>query len=274
MFNNLGNEQIFNMMPQQMGSPITEQEIQSHKIKLNNLVNKLINTHNIDEEAFINNEINNETGCLSSLLKIKRNEINQNAMNNVIMNNNLMQQQLIMHNQVMMQSMNNNILWNLIFQYSGIKKNITISIEPDKLCKEAFNAYKMRIGSDEDFTFIYNAKIINPEVKICQSELKNNSKITVISNNINNNFIGVIFRNCLQDNQTVIKITLNPGEKVSEIIERYRRTTLDYSKDIKFIFNAKELNPNLTTYEAGITEDSNIFIFHIKGIKKEKEDET
>ena len=55
-----------------MGSNITEQEIQIHKNKLNKLINNLINTHNIDEEFSINNEIRNETEFLLSLLNIKK----------------------------------------------------------------------------------------------------------------------------------------------------------------------------------------------------------
>ena len=90
MFNNFDDtttfqNPIFGMMRQQMGNPITEQEIQNHKNRLNRLITKLINTHNIDEETSINNEIKNETKFLSSLLNIKRNELNQN---NIINNNN------------------------------------------------------------------------------------------------------------------------------------------------------------------------------------------
>ena len=74
------------------GNNITEQEIQKYKNKL--IIN---NTHNIDEETSINNEIKNESEFLSSLLNIKRNELNQqNIQNNVnniqipnIMNNNI-----------------------------------------------------------------------------------------------------------------------------------------------------------------------------------------
>ena len=65
---------LFAMMCQQnsmMGSPITEQEIQNHKNKLTDLISKLINTHNIEEEISINNEIKKETEFLSSLLSIK-----------------------------------------------------------------------------------------------------------------------------------------------------------------------------------------------------------
>ena len=83
---------IFKIMAQQaqiLGSSITEEEIQNHKNKLKNLITKLNNTHNIDEEISINNDIKNETEFLSSLFKIKKNELNQN-MNN--MNINQMQQ--------------------------------------------------------------------------------------------------------------------------------------------------------------------------------------
>ena len=55
-----------------MGSNITEQEIQIHKNKLNKLINNLINTHNIDEAFSINNEIRNEIEFLLSLLNIKK----------------------------------------------------------------------------------------------------------------------------------------------------------------------------------------------------------
>ena len=75
---------------QMMGSSITEEEIQNHKNKLKNLISKLINTHNIDEEVSINNEIKNETEFLSSLFKIKRNDINQNKNNNMQMQQQMM----------------------------------------------------------------------------------------------------------------------------------------------------------------------------------------
>ena len=81
---------IFKIMYQEqnnmMGNIVTEQEIQNHKDKLNNLIFRLNNTHNIDEENSINNEIKNESEFLSSLFNIKRNELNQN--NNMNNNNN------------------------------------------------------------------------------------------------------------------------------------------------------------------------------------------
>ena len=89
--NVMNNPNFINMnmnMNQAMGNSITEQEIQKHKKNINNLTFKLNNTHNIDEEILINNEIKKENECLSSLLNIKKNELNQqNMMNNNIIQN-------------------------------------------------------------------------------------------------------------------------------------------------------------------------------------------
>ena len=75
----------------------TLEEIKKHKIKINDLSNKLINTFDINEEIMINNEIKKETEFLLSLLSIKQNEIitfNNNINNNMNfnMNNNFSQQ--------------------------------------------------------------------------------------------------------------------------------------------------------------------------------------
>ena len=58
-----------------------------------------------------------------------------------------------------------------------------------------------------------------------------------------------------------------PDEKVSEIIEKYRRKSGDLDRSEKFIFNAKTLNPNLTVAEAGITVGANIFVHVPKQLK-------
>ena len=129
MFNNFDDtttlqNPMFSMKPQQFGNQITEQEIQNHKNRLNRLITRLINTHNLDEETSINNEIRNETKFLSSLLNIKRNDliqnnnmnnnnnffnpmINQNNNNNNygMFNNNIMQQQMLQQNMMQQQMM-------------------------------------------------------------------------------------------------------------------------------------------------------------------------
>ena len=62
-----------------------QQEINSHKIKLMNLINNLLNTQLINQEIFINNELKKEIECLTSLLNVKQNTLmNQNNINNNI----------------------------------------------------------------------------------------------------------------------------------------------------------------------------------------------
>ena len=190
MLNNFQNP-MFNLTPQSMCCPFTEQEIQNHKNRLNLLINQLNNTHNIEEETYINNEINNETGCLSSLLNIKRNELNNN------MNNNLMQQQMMFQQQMMamqadnkasMQNQLNKKTWNLLFDVHNYGRVINIKIDPDKTCKEAIDMFKLKIDFDDDFRFIFNNKILIPEMKINQSELKDFSKILVMTSTFESSY--------------------------------------------------------------------------------------
>ena len=61
-----------------------------------------------------------------------------------------------------------------------------------------------------------------------------------------------------------------PEQKVSSIIEQYRSKSGDYDSSKKFIFNAKNLSPLLTVAEAGISNNANIFVVKMKGIKINK----
>ena len=75
---NMNNMGMFNPMFDFMngrGGQATEQEIERHKNKLNNLTSKLINIHDVDEETSIIKEIKDESNCLLSLFNMKRNEI-------------------------------------------------------------------------------------------------------------------------------------------------------------------------------------------------------
>ena len=56
-------------------------------------------------------------------------------------------------------------------------------------------------------------------------------------------------------------------DKISEIIERYRNLSSNNDETNKFIFNAKALNPSLTVAEAGLNNNSNIFVVETNGIR-------
>ena len=184
--NVMNNPNFINMnmnMNQAMGNGITEQEIQKHKNNINNLTFKLNNTHNIDEEILINNEMKKENECLSSLLNIKKNELNQqNMMNNNIMPN-MMNNNII---QNMMNNPNENNNWigfnqmnigepiinkdpiqkvNVIFtDQRGYKNNI--SVDFGTTINELLEKYVKiisrpdLIGENSRIVFTYNAKRI------------------------------------------------------------------------------------------------------------------
>jgi len=80
--------------------------------------------------------------------------------------------------------------------------------------------------------------------------------------------ICVFFRNNSANgkNSAPIMIQCMPNEKVSSLIEKYRNKTNDRDLTEKFTFNAKTLNPQLFVFEAGITNNSKIFIVETKGV--------
>ena len=78
--------------------------------------------------------------------------------------------------------------------------------------------------------------------------------------------IAVIFRN---NKDAPIYIKCNINEKMSKVIERYKEKASDFSKTIKFIFNAKPINPCVTVDEAGICHNGNIFVVETKEVTGE-----
>ena len=55
-------------------------------------------------------------------------------------------------------------------------------------------------------------------------------------------------------------------DKISVVIERYRNKSAD-REEKKFISNAINLNPNQTVEEAGLCNNSNIYVFEYEGVK-------
>ena len=81
--------------------------------------------------------------------------------------------------------------------------------------------------------------------------------------------IKIIFRRIwdFEDTNPIV-IESFPDEKVSTIIEVYRNKSFDLEPNKKFLFNAKDLNPNLYLSEAGITNNSNIFVVKFEKIRE------
>ena len=64
-----------------------------------------------------------------------------------------------------------------------------------------------------------------------------------------------------------IQVQCNIKEKMSKVIERYRKKASDFSKTIKFIYNSKAINPCITVAEAGIGNNANIFVAETNGVR-------
>ena len=99
------------------------------------------------------------------------------------------------------------------------------------------------------------------------SNINQDNQNSVLQTPPNNNFITVVFR--VGDDATgePLKIQCSSTDKISDLIQRYRTKSLDDDTSKKFIFNARELDTNLTVGEAGLYEGSNIFVIKTKGIK-------
>ena len=108
----------------------------------------------------------------------------------------------------------------------------------------------------------------NIEISKLKEKIENNnnnidlSSINLLQENIFNEMevgISVIFRYS-STNMPPILIQCFPNEKVSDVIKKFRLKSGNYSKSLKFIFNAIKLNQVLTVAEAGLTNNCNIFV--------------
>ena len=159
-----------------------------NNMNINNMIN-MNNMNNMNNMMMLNNMNNNiNMNNMNNMMMMNNMAMMNNAMNpmNNIMANNMMinniNNTMPINGQMMPQSGN---LWNLLFQRkisrTNAQQNINILIDPDKLFIEAVSMFKLRIGSNEDFKFIFNGKDVIKDIKISQTGLQNNSIITVIS---------------------------------------------------------------------------------------------
>jgi len=282
---------IFKMMGFQgdiMSNNVTEKEILRHKNKLKDLINKLINSHYVIDEFSINKEIKDESEKLFCILNIKEKEIfpskkqNNNNMqnnNNINMNNNnffipmynqnfmninLMQQQMMQKQQIIMQNFLNNarnneisVIFRKLDDY-GDTHSIMIQCYTDDKVAFAINKYR-NISDDRDEAkkFIFNEKNLNPELSLAEAGITNNANIFVDTQKV------VIFRDNnipRTERENLILVYCYFFETISSLIEKYREKSGNDEPNLKFIFNAKILSPNLTVQDSRITNNANIFV--------------
>ena len=186
--------------------------------------------------------------------------INNNQMG---MNNN---NQMNMGNQMGMGMNNNQIGMNMGNQMDmGINMNMG-------------NQIGMNMGNDMNMNMM-NQNMMNNQMPPMMNPMMMNNKPMWMwhYNNLNDNQnlndennssnkINIIFKS---DNSSSILIICDFTEKISEVIKRYFiKAGIDskYHKYFKFIYNAKNINMDLTVAESGIANNSNIFVIKIQNV--------
>ena len=166
----------------------TLEEIRKHKNRINELSTKLLNAMDINEEILINTEIKNETDFLSTLLNIKKNEINNNMLNQQMFAQQMMQQQQMMAAQAAAQQaqMNNDINnyhsenkeINIKFNKNG--KITYIKMRDDEMVAELINEYLIRTNTKSGNFKFNNRNLSYSDISLLyEVGLKDNSEIIV-----------------------------------------------------------------------------------------------
>ena len=236
-----------------MGSNITEQEIQKHKNKLNNLVYRLNNTHNIDEENSINNEIKNESEFLSSLLNIKRKELNPN--NNMInkSNNNNINSINNLNN------INNNFM-NPLFNLNGIN-NINNAFNNNIMNNNQMHNILQQQQQMMQQQQIMQQNLIRQQQQQMIQQLELMKKMSMPLMTDRKTIEIIILKVNKNSNSKEIKLQCKLDDKVSAIIEKYRKLSGDKDTNVNFVFNGKNLDGNFTLEKAGIIDKCYIFVY-------------
>ena len=181
----------------------------------------------------------------------KNSQINQMGMNN---NNN----QMNMGNQMGM-GMNNNQMGMNMGNQMGMGMNMNIGNDMNMMNNQ------MPPMMNQMMNPVTNNR---PMWMWHYNNLNDNQNLIFNDENNSSNRINIIFRE--NDNNSSILIICDFTEKISQVIKRYFiKAGIDYSKYhkyFKFIFNAKNLNLDLTVAESGIIDNSNIFVFKTQNI--------
>ena len=161
------------------------------------------------------------------------------GMNSGILNNQMMPQMMnqmnvnqnMMNNQMMSQMMNQNMMVN-------------------QMANLANNSQMMQMSNQQQQNNAFNSQ---------QNQGINNGA---------QNQIGLTFiKNNVEAYQKKLKIYCLDSDKVNDVIKKYRVKAEDHNQNENFVFNAKNLNPELTVAESGLQNESIIFVLNKEGVE-------
>ena len=240
MFNNQGfagmNQNMNNGMGMNNGMNMDMNNMNNMNMNMNNM-NMNMNNMNMGNMGNMNNGMN---------MGMNNMNMDMNNMNNMNAMNNGMNMNMNMNNMNNMNMMNG-MQMNPMMNFNMMGNNM-----------QGQNMANMAQSMMNNFS-----NFQPPIVQDNQAQNNNNS------NFINLKFrVGGLQRQTQQDDsnaEIVIQCTLD--EKLSVIVDRYKNKSGDDITDKKFVYNAKNLNLTLTAAEAGLINNSIIFVLNIKNVK-------
>jgi hypothetical protein len=206
---------------------------------------------------------------------------------NMPMNNNMNNMGMGMNNMGMNNDMNmNNNMGNMGMNNNGFGMNNNNGMNNMGMNNNGFGM-NMNNGNNQNFNNMMmnnmnNMNNMNMNMNDMSQAMMQNMQANQMQNipqmnnqsSFNSKNINVYFRAGEQQNQQPqpedqagrIQIQATLDEKVSSIIDKYRNKTGD-KEEKRFVFNAKSLNQTLTAAEAGLMDNSTIFVLRKKDVK-------
>jgi FtsZ-binding cell division protein ZapB len=175
-------------------------------------------------------------------------------------------------------SQNNEIvsLHNQVNNFTNMINQIYQQLNEINILKQEINTINNKINS---LSIPTNSLMLNNQFPTYFNQMDLNN-INQMNNNNDmgyNNFLSdkksenknlqVIFRpsgDLARNNEPPITIACLPSDKIRDIIHKYRAKANNFNTKVRFIYNAKDLNPTLTVAEAGLCDNCNIFVFYKK----------
>jgi len=179
----MGNQMMDMNNPMMMGNQMMDMNMMMNNQMMDMNMNPMMMGNQMmgmNNPMMMNMNMNDPTMMNMNPMMMNNQMMDMNMMMNMNMNQMMMNQANIMNNG----NSNNDEggeQWNLVFENQNDNQSNIIRISPQKLVKEAINKYKIMTMRKDKMKFIFNNKELFPEMKICQTGLKDLSKILVIS---------------------------------------------------------------------------------------------
>ena len=175
-------------------------------------------------------------------------------MNMMMMNN--------MNNQMMMNNMNNQMMGN----------NMNNQMMMNNMNNQMMNNNMM--NNNMVNPLLNNVMLMNNLNNIMANNIMMNNMVPQINNanpmnmfNQNNNLWNLYFQRKINNSEQTINIVINPEKLFIEAINIFKLRTGMIDQILKFIFNGKDVIPDIKISQTGITNNSTITVISLSDVQ-------